>query len=238
MLRGSVLSPDWYKSGEGQGLLAHLAHPTTGNRRLYGILEYPNIPPSIECVEYKVFLVGETGVGKSAVAGWLAGLPAWNRQAGESPGLRVTTVYWPAKLQNNLRIFKLNIWDTGAGAMKKYGHMYPSCKDGAHGVLVLFSFSDRSSWEEIPALVQRTVLPQDPITPIVVGNRFGNLAETTVSAGEIAEFEQNWNIPVVCVRNQTNSSNPGSITEVATVLNTICEQLWIANRKPRHAINL
>ena len=50
--------------------------------------------------------------------------------------------------------------------MKKYGHMYPSCKDGAHGVLALFSFSDRSSWEEIPALVQRTVLPQDPITPI------------------------------------------------------------------------
>ena len=49
---------------------------------------------------------------------------------------------------------------------------------------------------------------------LVVGNRFGNLAETTVSAGEIAEFEQNWNIPVVCVRNQTNSSNPGSITEV------------------------
>ena len=52
-------------------------------------------------------MVGETGVGKSAVAGWLAGLPGWNRQAGESPGLRVTTVYWPAKLQNSLRIFKV-----------------------------------------------------------------------------------------------------------------------------------
>ena len=30
MLRGSVLSPDWYKSGEGQGLLAHLTHPASG----------------------------------------------------------------------------------------------------------------------------------------------------------------------------------------------------------------
>ena len=49
----------------------------------------------------------------------------------------------------------------------------------------------------------------------VVGNRFGNLAETTVSAGEVSEFEHNWNIPVVRVRNQPNSSNPGSITEVS-----------------------
>ena len=56
--------------------------------------------------------------------------------------------------------------------MKKYGHMYPSCKDGAHGVLVLFSFSDRSSWEEIPDLVRRTVLPQDPITPIGLSYSF------------------------------------------------------------------
>ena len=47
MLRGSVLSYDWFKSGEGQGLLAHLTHPATGLRRLYGCLEYPGIPPSI-----------------------------------------------------------------------------------------------------------------------------------------------------------------------------------------------
>ena len=31
------------------------------------------------------------------------------RQSGESPGLRVTTVYWPAKLQNNLIFFKVSI---------------------------------------------------------------------------------------------------------------------------------
>ena len=30
MLRGSAISYDWYKSAEGQGLLAHLTDPATG----------------------------------------------------------------------------------------------------------------------------------------------------------------------------------------------------------------
>jgi len=238
MHRGSALSYEWYKSGEGQGLLAHLTHPGTGHRRLYGSLEYPNIPPSIECSEYKVFLVGESGVGKSAAAAWMAGLPGWNRQSGESPGLRVTTVYWPAKVNNNLIFFKLNVWDGGDGAVKKYGHVYPACKEGAHGVLPIFSFTDKNSWLEIPAILNRTILPQDSITPIVIGNRCGSLTDTTITSSELAEFQAGWNIPIVRIRNQTNSSNPGSLPEVATALNTICEQLWMANRRPKHAINL
>ena len=32
MLRGSAISYDWYKSAEGQGLLAHLTDPATGYR--------------------------------------------------------------------------------------------------------------------------------------------------------------------------------------------------------------
>ena len=39
MLRGSVISYDWYKTAEGQGLLAHLTEPATGHRKLYGLLE-------------------------------------------------------------------------------------------------------------------------------------------------------------------------------------------------------
>jgi len=236
--RGSVLSYDWYKSGEGQGLLAHLTHHATGHRRLYGCLEYPNIPPSIECAEYKLFLVGESGVGKTAVAAWLAGLPAWNRQSGESPGLRVTTVYWPAKLHNSLIFFKLDIWDAGDGSVKKYGHVYPSCKQEAHGVLPVFSFTERSTWDELPAVLEKVVLPTDALTTVVIGNRYGNLADTTVTAAEVAEFENSFSIPVVKVRNQANSSSPSSLPEVAATLNTICEQLWIANRRPKHAINL
>jgi len=236
--RGSVLAYDWYKSGEGQGLLAHLTHPATGHRGLYGCLEYPNIPPSIECAEYKLFLAGESGVGKTAVAAWLAGLQGWNRQSGESPGLRVTTLYWPAKVQNSLIFFKLDIWEAGEGAAKKYGHVFPSCKEGAHCVLPVFSFTDRNTWQEIPELLNRVKLPQDSIIPIVIGNRYGAGSETTVSSADIAEFEAATNIPVLRVRNQTNANTPPSLPEVASALNTICEQLWIANMRPKHPMNL
>ena len=59
MLRGSVLSYDWFKSGEGQGLLAHLTHPATGLRRLYGCLEYPGIPPSIGLYFFVIFMLSK-----------------------------------------------------------------------------------------------------------------------------------------------------------------------------------
>lgn len=235
--RGSVLAYDWYKSGEGQGLLAHLTHPATGHRRLYGSLEYPNIPPSIECAEFKLYLVGESGVGKTAVASWLAGLQGWNRQSGESPGVRMTTLYWPAKVQNSLVFFKLDLWEAGDGASKKYGHVFPSCRDGAHAVLPVFSFTDRATWQEIPELISRATGPtqQQPAFPIVIGNRFGLGSDTTVSATEVAEFEATTNISVVRVRNQTNSSNPASLPEVASALNTICEQLWVARMRSKHS---
>ncbi|MFN9940380.1 MAG: hypothetical protein ACK56I_12990, partial [bacterium] len=50
--------------------------------------------------------------------------------------------------------------------MRKYGHVYPACKEGAQGVLFTFSFTDRASWEDLPALIQRTRLPQDSLTPV------------------------------------------------------------------------
>jgi hypothetical protein len=33
----------------------------------------------LECQEFKVLVVGQAGVGKTAVSAWLAGLPGWNR---------------------------------------------------------------------------------------------------------------------------------------------------------------
>ena len=31
-------------------------------------------------------------------------------------------------------------------------------REGASGVLLVFSYSDRASWEELPGLIQRTVM--------------------------------------------------------------------------------
>ena len=98
MLRGSVISYDWYKSAEGQGVLAQLTDPTTGYRKLFGLLEQPSLPPSIPVHQFKLFLVGRTGSGKTCLVSWLAGLPGWSSTTGESPGVRVSQLYWPCLL--------------------------------------------------------------------------------------------------------------------------------------------
>ena len=53
-----------------------------------------------------------------------------------------------------------------------------------------------------------------------------------VSQEEVAEAETNWNIPIIKVRHST-SPTPSSLPEVATALNTICEQLWLAKHRGR-----
>ena len=152
-------------------------------------------------------------------------------------------IYWPCLLTGRgpgvapqLATFKLQLWDAGDGAVRKYGHVYPVCREDASGVILTFSFTDRSSWEELPALIQRTIAGAgdgvESILPIVVGTKFGSVAENEVSQEEVAEAETNWNIPIIKVRHSTGPA-PTSLPEVATALNTICEQLWLAKHRGR-----
>ena len=69
-----------------------MIHDTLCLRKLYGLLESPPLPPSIPTHQFKLFLVGRTGSGKTCLVSWLAGLPGWNYTMGESPGVRVTQV--------------------------------------------------------------------------------------------------------------------------------------------------
>ena len=64
-------------------------------------------------------------------------------------------------------------------------------------MLLVFSYSDRTSWEELPGLIQRTVMQvksrwalgstrvifnvQDPgVLPVIVGNKYGNPVDNEV----------------------------------------------------------
>lgn len=55
----------------------------------------PALPPSIPVQQFKLFLVGRAGCGKTCLVSWLAGLPGWSYQLGESPGVRVSQVTNP-----------------------------------------------------------------------------------------------------------------------------------------------
>ena len=108
-------------------------------------------------------------------------------------------IYWPCLLtprpgMTQLATFKLHFWDAGDSAVRccpchkdflyhqllfqvrKYGHVYPVCREGAAAVILTFSFTDRTTWEELPALIQRTLAAGagegvESILPIVVGTK-------------------------------------------------------------------
>ncbi|XP_063273480.1 ciliogenesis and planar polarity effector 2 isoform X2 [Prinia subflava] len=90
-------------------------------------------------------------------------------------GIEATPLFWPAKPRASSRpvLFQLHLWDCGDGALRKFEHLLPACKEEADAALFLFSFMDRASFEELPALMGRVLGPGDrDIVRVVVGTKF------------------------------------------------------------------
>jgi GTPase SAR1 family protein len=193
------------------------------------------LPPTVQIVRYKVYLSGKSGVGKSALVSFLCGQPNWTASVslGETPGVRVTNVYWPTKIQTQLVLFQLSLWDAGETAGKKYGHIQPVCREGAVGALFLFSYSDKSSFDDLDNQLTRLSHSSTDVCPLIVGTRYGAVSESEVTSNDVLRFEAKWNRPVLKVRHQPplqqqqqgESAGPNP-NEVAFVLNLICDQLW------------
>ena len=110
-------------------------------------------------------------------------------------------MFWPAKPRASDRpvIFQLHFWDCGDGALKKFEHLLPvsrgrgggghtgtgpprngcfptppqACKEEADAILFLFSFTDRSSFEELLAQMSRIVGPgEENLVKVVVGTKY------------------------------------------------------------------
>jgi GTPase SAR1 family protein len=96
----------------------------------------------IDEYEYKIFISGKCGVGKSSTVAHLCSLQT-AKQHTETAGLLsmlqslgIYTLYsgiqtsvlrWPCKIVNIDRvvIFKLNFWDAGESAVRKFDHILP-----------------------------------------------------------------------------------------------------------------
>ncbi|XP_052648360.1 ciliogenesis and planar polarity effector 2 [Harpia harpyja] len=226
---GSVLEPGWLLSPAGRPYLDSIF--PKNQRRVFGLLERPALPPNlaVPTVTYKLFLSGKSGVGKTALVATLAGTPVPPIHH-ETLGIEATTVYWPAKLRASGRpvIFQLQFWDCGDGALKKFEHLLPACKEEADAVLFLFSFTDRSSFEELPAQMSRVVGPdEENLVRVVVGTKFDLSPQADVTEGDVTAFEETWGLPVLRA-----GSGPGArggregLARVAPLLDALVERLW------------
>uniref|UniRef100_A0A8V0ZDW8 Ciliogenesis and planar polarity effector 2 n=1 Tax=Gallus gallus TaxID=9031 RepID=A0A8V0ZDW8_CHICK len=164
-----MVEPGWLLSPPGRPFLASILHKN--QRRVFGLLERPALPPalSVPTATYKLFVSGRSGVGKTALVAALLGSPAPTSHR-ETLGIEVSTLFWPAVPLGSERpvLFQLRFWDCGESALRKFEHLLPACREEADAVLLLFSFTDRASFEELPARLARVLQPSEDTLRVVI----------------------------------------------------------------------
>ncbi|XP_053379514.1 ciliogenesis and planar polarity effector 2-like isoform X2 [Mercenaria mercenaria] len=223
---GSLISSDWHSTAEGRDMLSCLFTRNKQRLRTFGLLERPPLSAHIEEVRYKILLSGKTGVGKTCTVAKLTGhdIPKTHT---ETAGIQTSTCYWPVKVSdlNKVMLFRLQLWDTGDGACKKFDHILPACTDKVDAVLFLFSIIDKSSFDELHQQISRLTTPNDNIARIVIATKCDQHAHAEVTQRDIRDFEKTWNIPVLRMKNTVDSSQSDT-SDIVHAMNTICEHLW------------
>ncbi|XP_075462070.1 ciliogenesis and planar polarity effector 2 [Ascaphus truei] len=231
----SWMVPDWHQSSEGKEYLGCILRRK--KRKFFGQIERPVLSPQLpaDIASYKIFVCGKSGVGKTALVAKLAGLEVPSMHH-ETTGIQTTCVYWPVRPRDSDRpvIFRFQFWDCGEPALKKFDHVLPDCKEKADAVLFLFSFTDRSSFEDVPALMSRTLGQDEDLARIVVGTKLDQYMHADVTEQDLLEFQRTWRLPVMRVRNVNGPrlvdgrslDGRAAIAESAPVLNGLAEHLW------------
>ncbi|XP_062363549.1 ciliogenesis and planar polarity effector 2 isoform X2 [Cinclus cinclus] len=237
-----ALEPGWLLSLAGRPYLDSILHKK--QRRVF----------AVPTVTYKLFLVGRSGVGKTALVAWLGGTstpPAHH----ETLGIEATTLFWPAKPLASGRpvLFQLHLWDCGDGALRKFEHLLPvsggrvsgwgrhlqepavrgcprpqACKEEADAALFLFSFTDRASFEELPALMDRVLSPGDgDLIRVVVGTKFDLATHAAVTEEDVRTFEGTWGLRVLRAGGTPGAGGArAGLARVTPVLDALVEGLW------------
>lgn len=229
MSSNNIVCMDWQSSAEGEAILQYFYNPQTTGRKIFGVLERPNVPSSVEEVSYKLFIVGKAGIGKSATVARLAGTKVLGSYV-ETSGIRKSNIYWPVKIWDKIILFKLQFWDAGDYSIKKYSHILPACREKADGMVFVFSFMDSASFKDLPQLISKTVLQPDNPSSMVIGTRYSMTNRLEVQTLDIKEFEQKYKIPVLRMDNKW-SGERSEVHEVAPILNIICERLWVRDQE-------
>lgn len=223
----SVVFRDWQSTAEGETILQHFYDPHSSGRKLFGILEKPNLPSNVEEVSYKLFVCGRGGVGKTTAIAKLAGLPCSDTYI-ETAGIRKTNVYWPVKIWDKTILFKLQFWDAGENSLKKYSHILSACKEKADAIVLIFSYTDVGSFQEIPQLMNKLSQGHHPAN-IVIGNRYSSSKSQEVSNAQTKDFELKWKVRVLRLSSAVSERN--EVHKISPIMNVICEQLWIRDQE-------
>ncbi|KAK1901790.1 Ciliogenesis and planar polarity effector 2 [Dissostichus eleginoides] len=203
---GSIIVADWHRCKDSKEYFSKILHKK--RRKNFGLLESPVMPPhvAVDTVHYKIFLSGKSGVGKTALAARLAGL--------NIPNMHYETTGRPRSMR---------LWDCGENALRRFDHLLPACKEQVDAVLFLFSFTDRTSFDDLSNQIAKwTGAPVGRVVKLVVGTKFDLFMHCDVAERDVRNFQETWSVPVLRVGGEVSDG----LGDVASLLNCLAEHLW------------
>ena len=230
------LNADFFATERGRRVVSSILTRNKQHRRSFALLERPVHAPvdNMDVFEYKLFISGRSGVGKTSMACKLSAneIPGLHS---ETAGISTYTVFWPGQIKDTEKVvmFKLTLYDTGENTLKRYDHVLAACKDKVDAVIFSFAFTDKASFEDVPHQMSR-VTNHDNFCRFVIGTKL-DLAATEVTGRDVTHFENAYNLPVLGISStrdhtmfhSTHSSViPQETMQLAPLLNYICDELW------------
>ena len=188
-----VIDFDWINT-DGAKDYVNALYSKNGKRKQFGLLEKPSLKPDqpISYVKYKLFLCGKTCTGKTSTLANLLGQDTENIYP-NTPGMNIGRVYWPVRIVSTGKILYLDLqfWDAGDQACKTFEHVVPACMESVDCLLLCFSMTDRSSFNDIVATSNQlcSVASKGPLK-VVVATKIDQCIKSDISDEEIVQVSE------------------------------------------------
>jgi small GTP-binding protein len=159
----------------------------------------------------KLLILGDSGVGKTSLMIRFTNCTFSQQMMGTTGiDMRVKTM----KIDN--RLVKIQIWDTAG--QERFHSIARTYYRGAHGVILAYDVTDRTSFSNIPAWLDDIKKNTDCVHILLVGNKI-DLNEV-VSQDEGAELAGKNNIPFILTSAKKDQNVQSVFSEL---LNTILQ---------------
>lgn len=137
----------------------------------------------------RVVFIGDSGVGKTSLIHW-AKYNKFNEAPATTIGAGITRIEADA---NGIPI-AYQLWDTAGQEM--YRSIVPMYFRGVCGIVVVFSLTQRSSFEHVEGWVSEAAAHTDQVPIVVVGNKC-DCSDVSVSQAEARAWGEQRKIPVL-----------------------------------------
>lgn len=161
--------------------------------------------------EYKVVVIGESGVGKTCII---------NRyyfgSFNDSNAPTVGTAYVKCRVENNGKVMFLNLWDTAG--QEKYSNLVPLYVRDSNAIIICFDLTNPDSLESVRKYrntLSETVPNEVPI--LICGNKL-DLCSDQQAGREVHEWAISQNIPSFSVSAKSGQGIEDLFQEVATLV--------------------